>query len=272
MKFTGLFTVALATTALATPAKRQSSVTDLIDNIAQQVAALSDAVSSFDGGDPSDVQSASDTLVETITSAAEQVNSGDDLSNADALALTSPVQDLTDDVDGVVDQLISKQDQFVSAGAGGAVKTSLDDQYDAASSLADAISSKVPTALESIAAELSAGITAAIQRGVDAYADVEDDGGATTTDTATSTATSTATETETETETTATETETETETSTSTSSVPVIPTGSSTTTPTESSTPTASETPADPEFTGAATKERLSLVGALAAVAVAIAV
>ncbi|KAL4949313.1 hydrophobic surface binding protein A-domain-containing protein [Aspergillus filifer] len=265
MKFTGLFTLALATTALATPAKRQSSPADIIDTISSQVSNLDSAVSSYSGGDPSAVQDASDTLVSTINSAVEQVNSGDDLTNSDALALTGPIQDLTDQVDAVVTKIIDKQDQFVEAGAGGRVKEALNQQYEAASNLAEALSSKVPDALSDIADELSAGITNAIQRGVDAYADVEEGGGddETTTSSGTATATETATETE---------TSSETDEPTSTSSTPVIPT---TTEPTGSSTPTSSptESPAGPEFTGAASRQGFSLVGgALAAVAVAVAV
>ncbi|KAL4864358.1 hydrophobic surface binding protein A-domain-containing protein [Aspergillus spectabilis] len=264
MKFTGLFTLALATTALATPAKRQSSPADIIDTIAEQVTALASAVDAFDGSDPAPVQDASDTLVETINSAVDQVNSGPDLSNADALALTGPVQDLIDQVDGVISGLIDKQDLVVEAGAGGAVKTSLDQQYAAASALAEAISSKVPAALEEIAAELSAGITAAIQRGIDAYADVEDGGDGETTTSATQTETETSTGTET------------TATSTSTSSTPVIPTtttsGTPTATPTDEPTDGPTDGPSPPEFTGAANKERFSYIGALAAVAVAVAI
>ncbi|KAL4932431.1 cell wall mannoprotein 1 family protein [Aspergillus undulatus] len=259
MKFTGLFTLALATTALATPAKRQSSPADIIDTISEQVSALDSAVDSYSGGDPSSVQDASDTLVSTINDAVEQVSSGPDLSNADALALTGPVQDLTDQVDGVITKIIDKKDQFVEAGSGGHVKTSLNQQYEAAANLAEALSSKVPEALAEIAAELSAGITNAIQRGVDAYADVEEGGDDDSTTTSSSTATAT---------------ETETDTPTSTSSTPVIPTPTDSE-PTGSSTPTSSPTnsPSPPEFTGAASKQGFSLVGgALAAVAVAVAV
>ncbi|KAL2868934.1 cell wall mannoprotein 1 family protein [Aspergillus lucknowensis] len=258
MKFSGLITLALATAALATPAKRQSSPADIIETISEQVTALDSAVDSYSGGDPADVQSASDKLVSTINSAVDEVNAGPDLSNSDALALTGPVQDLTDQVEGVVGKLIDKKDQFVEAGAGGDVKESLNQQYDAATSLADAISSKVPAALEDIASELSAGISNAIQKGIDAYADVEDggDGPAPTTTTEPSEPTQTTEPTE----------------PTGTTSTPVIPTPTlPTTTGTPTSTPTG--TPAPPDFTGAASKERFSLVGgALAAVAVAVAI
>ncbi|KAI9375535.1 hydrophobic surface binding protein A-domain-containing protein [Aspergillus egyptiacus] len=268
MKFTGLFTLALATTALATPTKRQSDPAAIIDEISGQVTSLGEAISSYNGGDTSSIQAASDNLVDTINSAVETVNAGPSLSNSDALALTGPVQDLIDQVEVVIADLVDKKDLVVEEGAGGLVKESLDAQYAAASALAEALSSKVPPALEEIAAELSAGITDAIQVGIDAYADVEDGGDdddddtPTTTTTATATPTETATETETETEPTPTETETP------STSVPVIPTPTSSAT----GTPSPTDGPAPPEFTGAANKERFSMFGALAAVAVAVAV
>ncbi|KAL3448345.1 hydrophobic surface binding protein A-domain-containing protein [Aspergillus insuetus] len=263
MKFTGLFTLALATAAIATPAKRQSSPDELIAGIAEQVTALGSAIDGYSGGEIGSIQDASDSLVSTINAAVESVNSGPDLSNSDALALTGPVQDLIDQVDGVIETLNGKSDLAVEAGVVSDVQASLQAQYDAASALAEAISSKVPAALEEIAAELSAGITAAIQKGIDHWANLEDGGSGEPTGTTTST--------------TATETSTETEepTSSSTSSTPVIPT-TGTEEPTPTATPTSSptdDTPAPPDFTGAASKQGFSLVGgALAAVAVAVAI
>ncbi|KAL3463601.1 hydrophobic surface binding protein A-domain-containing protein [Aspergillus heterothallicus] len=198
MKFSGLFTLAMATAAIATPAKRQTSPADIIASIADQVTSLGTAIDGYSGGDTSSIKSASDDLVDSINAAVETVNNGDDLSNSDALALTGPVQDLIDQVTGVIDTLNSKSDLVVEAGE------------------------------------------------------------------TTSSSTESATETS---------TGTEEPTSTATSSTPVIPTTTGETTPT--ATPTSSptdDTPA-PEFTGAASKQGFSLVGgALAAVAVAVAI
>ncbi|KAL2818660.1 hydrophobic surface binding protein A-domain-containing protein [Aspergillus granulosus] len=261
MKFTGLFTLALATAAIATPAKRQSSPDEIIASIAEQVTSLGSAIDGYSGGDTSSIKDASDTLVESINTAVTTVNNGPDLSNSDALALTGPVQDLIDQVEGVISTLNGKSDLVVEAGEVSTVQESLQAQYDAASALAEALSSKVPAALEEIAAELSAGITNAIQVGIDHYAGLSDGGD----DEPTSTTTTGS----------ATETSTEEPTSTSTSSTPVIPTPTDeepTPTGTPTSTPT-DDTPAPPDFTGAASKQGFSLVGgALAAVAVAVAI
>ncbi|KKK18224.1 hypothetical protein P175DRAFT_0533328 [Aspergillus ochraceoroseus IBT 24754] len=280
MKFTALFALGLASAALATPTKvarepslieRDSSPTSVLAAISAKVSDLASAVSAYSGGDPSAVQSASDAVITVTNSGVATIKSGADLTNADALALTSPVQDLTTQIKGVVSDLIDKKSKFEAACAAGQVLTSLNDQYTAASNLAKVLSAKVPSALSSIAEELSSGITAGIQKGIDAYKGASDSGCSTSTSTASASGTAT-TESETATSTTGSATTTAT-----TSSSPVIPTGSSsasgssnpTSTPTGSSTSSA----ASSSFTGAANKERFSYAaGALAAVVVAVAI
>ncbi|RHZ56403.1 cell wall mannoprotein 1 family protein [Aspergillus thermomutatus] len=276
MRFSALLVTLGLTGALATPTlvARDAPAVGVISDISAQTSALASAVSSYNGGDPSAVQSASDKLVSTINSGVDTVKSGADLSTADALALTSPVQDLTKQVQGVVNDLISKKDQFVAAGAGGAVYKSLQEQYTAADNLAKAISSKVPSSLSDIAAQLSAGITAAIQKGIDAYKDAgssSSSSSASASATETSTATATATKTG------------------SSSSSAVIPTGTSASgsasaTPSGSATPTkggsgsstgsaTASTSTNLLATGAASKEHFSysLGGAVVAAAIAVA-
>ncbi|PKX93413.1 cell wall mannoprotein 1 family protein [Aspergillus novofumigatus IBT 16806] len=217
MRFSALLVTLGLTGALATPTlvSRQAGAVGVISDIQAQTSALASAVSSYNGGDPSAVKSASEKLVSTINSGVDTVKSGSALSTADALALTSPVQDLTKQVEDVVSDLISKKDQFVAANAGGTVYQDLQAQYTAADNLAKAISAKVPEALADIAAQLSAGITTAIQKGLDAYKDAASSTGTASSSSAPATETETATETST-----ATGTVTKTATST-----PVIPTG-----------------------------------------------
>ncbi|EAW20589.1 cell wall mannoprotein 1 family protein [Aspergillus fischeri NRRL 181] len=282
MRFSALLITLGLTGALATPTlvSRQAPAVGVISDISAQTSALASAVSSYSGGDPSAVKSASEKLVSTINSGVDTVKSGPALSTADALALTSPVQDLTKQVEGVVSDLISKKDQFVAANAGGTVYQDLQAQYTAADNLAKAISAKVPESLADIAAQLSAGITAAIQKGLDAYKDAASSTGTASSSSAPATETATATETST-----ATGTVTETATST-----PVIPTGtasgSASATPSTSATPTkggsgsgsstgsaTASTSTNLLATGAASKEHFSysLGGAVVAAAIAVA-
>ncbi|PIG83025.1 cell wall serine-threonine-rich galactomannoprotein Mp1 [Aspergillus arachidicola] len=176
MRFSAIFTLGLAGTALATPLVERagSSPTDIISGISDKTDALDSAIKAYSGGDPSKVESASADLISTITSGTDAIKSGDDISTTDALALPGPVQALTKKVEQAIDDIIAKKDQFVKAGAGGKVKDSLNQQKSAADGLASAITSKVPESLKDIAQSLSAGISTAIQKGVDAYKDVSD--------------------------------------------------------------------------------------------------
>ncbi|KAI9044491.1 cell wall mannoprotein 1 family protein [Aspergillus affinis] len=285
MKFSALFTLGLATTALATPTIVQrdaTAVKGVISDISDKVDSLSSAIDGYSGGDPSKVESASADLISTIKKGVSTVEGGDKLTSTDALALTSPVQDLTDKVDSTVDKIIDKKSKFESAGAATKVKESLNAQYDAADGLAKAISDKVPEALSDVAKELSAGITKAIQKGVDAYKDAKD---SSSTKSASATETATATKTGQDT---ATQSGTEPATNSGAStSAPVIPhptdsgAASSSATPTPSggsgsggSGSTGSQSGQPPLATGAASNNRFSytLGGAIAAAAIAVAV
>jgi hypothetical protein len=279
MRFSALLVTLGLTGALATPTlvSREAAAVGVISDISAQVSALASAVSSYSGGDPSAVKSASEKLVSTINTGVDTVKNGDALTTADALALTSPVQDLTKQVEGVVGDLISKKDQFVAANAGGTVYQDLQAQYTAADNLAKAISAKVPESLSDIAAQLSAGITAAIQKGLDAYKDA-----ASSTGTASSSASATETKTATET---STATGTVTKTATSTAVIPTgTASGSASATPSTSATPTkggsgsstgsaTASTSTNLLATGAASKEHFSysLGGAVVAAAIAVA-
>lgn len=274
MRFSALLVTLGLTGALATPAlvERAAPAVGVIEGISTQTDAFGSAVSSYNGGDPSAVASASEKVISTINSGVETVKSGGDLSTTDALALTGPVQDLTKKVEGVISDLISKKDKFVAASAGGAILKSLQAQYTAADNLAKAISGKVPAALADVAAQLSAGITAAIQKGVDAYKDAGSTA-PTSSGSATESATPTAGPTGTK--------------PGSSSSTGVIPTGSSSASGSSTPKPTAPKptgsasssgsptvsTPPGGLHTGAANKEQFSytLGGAVVAAAIAVA-
>lgn len=171
----GLLTLTLAFSAFAEPIPKQkralSDYTGVFDKISTQVAAVSDSVASYVGGSTpgTDVQDAANTLVDVINEGATSVGGFDDLSNSDALALVSPIQTLTDDVGALVDAVIDAKPNFDEDGLSADVLSSLQAQKTAAESLRDAITPKVPDALQDIAAELAEGIVTEINRGITAY-------------------------------------------------------------------------------------------------------
>lgn len=238
MKFTSIALAALGLTAnvLATPTLHRRDLkafTSVIEDIDAATKDFASTAEAYSGGDPSEVLSKGQAIVDTVTEGASKLEGEEKLTNSEALALTGPVQDLTDTVNTAIDAIIDKKSQIVEAGAGADVYQSLQDQHSAAAHLSEVISGKVPDALSDIAAELSKGITDAIQRGIDEYKDAGDggddgddddddgdngDGGDQTTTTNPPDNTATATET-------ATETETSTGAPTETSSGSAQPTG-----------------------------------------------
>ncbi|KAL2867657.1 cell wall mannoprotein 1 family protein [Aspergillus lucknowensis] len=266
------------TTVLATPTKATweptlverdtAAITSVVADINAKVMALGDDIRGYTGGDTSAIEAASTELVDTINAGTEIVADSDDLTAIEALDLVNPITSLTSVVDTTITDLIGKKDPVVEAGAGARVYTQLQAQLAAANTFAETLSSKVPPELKDIADELSAGIAASIQRGIDAYEDVSTT--TTTTTTTTSSSTTTTSETTTTTETTSTtetttdttppptstetpsdpcETETETETPPpSTTDEPCEPTPTPTDEPCEP-TPTPTDEPCEPEPT-----------------------
>lgn len=170
-----LLTLTLAFSAFAEPIPNQkralADYTGVFDKISTQVGAVSDSVASYVGGSTpgTDVQDAANTLVDVINDGATSVSGFDPLSNSDALALVSPIQTLTGDVGDLVDSVIDAKPNFDSDELSADVLSSLQAQKTAAEALRDAVTPKVPEALQDTAAELAEGIVTEINRGITAY-------------------------------------------------------------------------------------------------------
>lgn len=187
MKFSVVSVAALglAASAVASPSRvvREASmverdlaaITSVIAAVGAKTDALDAAIKAYTSGPITPVTSASQDLIDTINAGIATVKSSADLSESDALGLTGPVQDLTKKVQTAVDDLDSRQAQVEKACAVAVTQKSLKDQLAASSALSDAITSKVPQALQGIAGTLSSGITAAIQKGITNYANAKND-------------------------------------------------------------------------------------------------
>ena len=185
MKFTSISLLALGLSgALATPAqpieKRAGGVQSILQvfsTISNKVDALNSAIQSYNGGDPSKVESASQAVVSATKSGIPTAKNAGQLSQSDALQLTKPVQGLIKQTKNVVSELDSKEAKFAAAGACQKVLSSLKDQKSTSSELSKAINSNVPKSLQSISAKLSSQIADAIQKGIDAYQNCHNTGG-----------------------------------------------------------------------------------------------
>jgi hypothetical protein len=196
MKFSAVLS-ALALVApgvFASPTQRDlATIQGVITDIQGQVNSLQTAIEASPL-DADAIIAQSNALVTTIQDGATTVNGQPVLTQIEALGLVSPVQDLAADVDTTIQALIGVKDDILGLGEGCTTLEALQAQAAAAQQLSDAIVSKVPAALEDIATELAATVSAAIQKGVDAYAgscDGTEPTSTTTTSEPTSTTTST---------------------------------------------------------------------------------
>jgi Hydrophobic surface binding protein A len=144
---------------------------DVISSIDTATAALDTAVKGYSGGDSAAIQSASKSLIDTVTAGIGKVKGAQMLVLNDALQLTAPTQGLSKTVTTAIDDLIAKKSQLVSSGQGASTAAQLNAQLTGANDLSAAISSKVPPDVAPIASQLSSSISEAIQKGVSAYAD-----------------------------------------------------------------------------------------------------
>ncbi|KAL1960855.1 hypothetical protein VTO42DRAFT_5838 [Malbranchea cinnamomea] len=146
----------------------------IISGINDAVDGLTSLIEGYTGGPGTEVIEASNELVAQIRQGVEIANAQPELTTTEGFRLTQPVLDLTKDVENVIGLLIEKKELSIENGIASTVKQNLNDQYDAATALAEAISAKMPAALQDLAKQLADGVSNAIKKGVDAYADVPD--------------------------------------------------------------------------------------------------
>lgn len=163
--------VSLSALGLALNVAGQVSVIQgVVTSIEGKITTLDSAVKAYtSGSDISAIQSGSDGLISATNAGVTTVKGSAPLSQSDALGLIQPVQTLISDITTAINDLIAKKAPLQAACQGSNVLTDLNNQKAAAGALANAITAKVPTALQSTAAQLSAGVTNAIQKGIDAF-------------------------------------------------------------------------------------------------------
>jgi len=145
-----------------------ATIQGVLSQVSQQVDKLSTAVKSF-SGDPGPLSSANDQLISILKDGTSKVSGTSALTQNEALSVTSSVQQLNTSVADAVDALIAKKSDFVSANAGGIILQDLQAQKSGSDALAAAITSKVPTALQGVAAQLSGDIGKSLDRGIAAF-------------------------------------------------------------------------------------------------------
>lgn len=142
---------------------------DVIDGINTQVNLVESLFAGYTGGDGTPVLNAGNDLVALIDQGTTDVNGFAALNSADGLLLVQPIMDLTDDVNAAIDTTIAKEAVVDANGYHQDVLDNLNAQKTSSEALAAALTAKVPDDLKDLAAELSAAVAAAIQRGIAEY-------------------------------------------------------------------------------------------------------
>jgi hypothetical protein len=169
MKFTVTSVIALALGAQAANVARDlATIQKVISDIQTQTQALDTAVKGYTT-DFGPVQSAATALQNLIVSGTTTVNAQPVLSLLDASQTAQTVTDLSTIVTNTVNDLIASQATFVANGKAADVLKTLQDQKSASQALADALTSKVPAELQTVAAQLSAAISDALTKGITAF-------------------------------------------------------------------------------------------------------
>ncbi|KAI9658555.1 MAG: hypothetical protein M1821_002115 [Bathelium mastoideum] len=165
---------ALLGSALAGPAvlKRDAqTIITALDNVNTAASTLDAAVKAFDGsaGDITTLNSDAAAVLSAIKTGTTNVEATSAISDSDALSVASTTETLITTLNQTIDDLIAKKATFDSSGQSGTVLSDLEQQENASTALGNAIVSKTPSDLSSIAESLTAQITAAFQNGITAF-------------------------------------------------------------------------------------------------------
>ncbi|KXH60269.1 hypothetical protein CSAL01_03089 [Colletotrichum salicis] len=173
MQLTKTLLFALVGTAFASPVeKRQLSVIQgAVTSVQGALTKLNTAVQGV-GNDVASAQpilAASTEVQNTLSKAATDIQGAQPLQLQEALGLQQTATDLTSSATTLIDSLVSKKSNFDQIGVSSVVLQNLQQQKTASASLGTAIVSKVPAIGQGIAQQSIDQITAALDKGIQAY-------------------------------------------------------------------------------------------------------
>ncbi|CAF9927957.1 MAG: hypothetical protein GOMPHAMPRED_004558 [Gomphillus americanus] len=167
----------LAASILVAGATAQSfDVASAINALTTQTQQLTTDVMAYTGGDGATIKSDAAKLNQMIMSDDTSVKGLSSIDQTTALGLAAPVQSLGNAAMDAVNALVAKKASFVSNGQGSAVYSALVSQASLSNQFSSDLTSKVPSALQGIAANLAAPISSALASGVSAFADATGSG------------------------------------------------------------------------------------------------
>lgn len=144
----GFLALTLAGIPFALVVRQLATIESAFASIDSALANLDTAINAITRTDP--------TAETALADGTATVNGATAVDDNDAITLATDANNLTTEVTTVVDDLVAKQDVITAAGAVGETCSDLEAQETATQTFGDAVTAKVPTDLQSIAATLVA--------------------------------------------------------------------------------------------------------------------
>ncbi|KAM0283747.1 hypothetical protein ACHAQH_002336 [Verticillium albo-atrum] len=154
--------------APALVARDLATVTGVINQVGTGISSLDRAVQSFTT-DPTQVQQASQQLINTFRQGATSIQGSTELTLQEAIQLQQLVGGLQSSGQSLVRNLQAKKPAFQQANLCDIVRSQVADVTTGASGLIDAIVGKVPQAAQQIAAQMAAGFTRTLQESAQGF-------------------------------------------------------------------------------------------------------
>jgi hypothetical protein len=170
MKYSAALLLAVASVNASITERQAATIIGVVNKINTVVGSLDTAIKGF-SGDPKPFLAASQEAHDTVSKGVETVKGASSITITDSVQIQGQVSNLQATIESVVSDLIAKKDALVSAGQGQTIYKNLQDQLSGAKALQAAITSKVPPEVAGIAASLSTGINAALEKGVASFKD-----------------------------------------------------------------------------------------------------
>lgn len=182
MRFSTILPAVMATLAMAAPTivereatlvqRDYATISNAVVAIQSDTSKLDTAIKGYtSSAQTTSLQATSDALLAQINKQTTIVSNTAAITLSEALKVANQVDALTAVVNTTVNDAIAKKATFVTATAGKRVYQSFVDNKAAAVKFGNAVKSKVPSNAQSIADSKIKGITDALQRGINAFAD-----------------------------------------------------------------------------------------------------
>ncbi|WYZ46765.1 hypothetical protein EsH8_IX_000990 [Colletotrichum jinshuiense] len=166
-----LFTLVGTAFALPTEKRDLATIQGAVTSVQDSLKKLDTAVKAVgtDAASAAPILTAAGDVSTTIQKANTDIGASDALQLQEALGLQQTATDLTTSATTVVDDIIAKKSNFDMIGVSAQVLDQLKQQKDASATLGTTIVSKVPAIGQTIAQQSIDQITAALDKGIQAY-------------------------------------------------------------------------------------------------------